>query len=43
MIAYLGPPPRDILEKSEYATKYFDSSSKLTRFSSLSQSVFLTR
>lgn len=28
MIAYLGPPPRDMLEKSEYANKYFDSSGK---------------
>ncbi|KAE8150472.1 protein kinase [Aspergillus avenaceus] len=24
MITYLGPPPRDMLEKSEYATRYFD-------------------
>ncbi|KAE8407007.1 protein kinase [Aspergillus pseudonomiae] len=28
MIAYLGPPPRDMLEKSEYANKYFDNSGK---------------
>ncbi|CEJ60619.1 hypothetical protein PMG11_09188 [Penicillium brasilianum] len=28
MIAYLGPPPLEMLEKSELANKYFDSSGK---------------
>lgn len=39
MIAYLGPPPREMLEKSEYANKYFDSSGKLTKLPSLFFSV----
>jgi serine/threonine-protein kinase SRPK3 len=26
MIAYLGPPPREMLEKSEYANNFFDDS-----------------
>lgn len=28
MIAYLGLPPREMLEKSEYANKFFDISGK---------------
>lgn len=28
MIAYLGQPPREMLEKCEHANKYFDSSGK---------------
>jgi hypothetical protein len=34
MIAYLGPPPREMLEKSEYAKKLFDNSGKSHSLSS---------
>jgi hypothetical protein len=31
MIALLGPPPKDMLRKSEYASEFFDSEGMLTR------------
>ncbi|KAJ5091038.1 kinase-like domain-containing protein [Penicillium argentinense] len=44
MIAYLGPPPREMLDKSEYANNFFDTSGTVpTYYSSfLFQFVFLT-
>lgn len=32
MIAYLGPPPREMLDKSEYANNFFDTSGNIPTY-----------